>query len=208
MSGIGGNDAISAAELSIQMGTRMMNSNDWYKGRFDPKPMSPKEFEVEVAGLLEKAGVRLPEFRVQTLEPVIGVDGEYAIDVTARFEVLGMSFLVLVECKHHKNPIKREVVQILHTKLQSTGAQKGMIIATAGFQSGALEYAKVHGIALLEVADGMINCLMKSAYAEKYRPDFIPQYAAQIVSVADDGHELSATFHEPTQLLEALQIKA
>ena len=34
-----------------------MNSNDWYKGRFDPKPMSPQEFEVEVAELLKKAGV-------------------------------------------------------------------------------------------------------------------------------------------------------
>ena len=30
----------------------------------------------------------------------------------------------------HKNPIKRETVQVLHQKLQSVGAQKGVLVST------------------------------------------------------------------------------
>jgi len=80
-----------------------MNSNGWYKGRFDPKPMSPQEFEVEVVG-------------------------------------------------------------------------------------------------------GTINCLMKSRGEGDFGPDLTPQYAAQIVSIDDEGRTLSATFYNPSQILEALQI--
>jgi len=34
-------------------------------------------------------------------------------DATVRYQLAGMSFLVVVEAKLHKNPIKRELVQIL-----------------------------------------------------------------------------------------------
>ena len=37
------------------------------------------------------------------------------VDVTVRFSALGMEFLVLIECNHHKNRIKREVLQVLQS---------------------------------------------------------------------------------------------
>ncbi len=40
-----------------------------------------------------------------------------------------------------------------HSKLQSTGAQKGVLVAATGFQSGALEFAKAHGIACVRLVD-------------------------------------------------------
>ncbi len=116
--------------------------------------ISPEQFEAEVENLLRRAGVGLPEFEVQRLEKIQGSDGAYEIDVTARFEVLGASFLVLIECKQHKNPIKREVVQVLHDRLRAVGAQKGMIFSTAKFQKGAIEFARVHRIALIQLVDG------------------------------------------------------
>jgi hypothetical protein len=64
------------------------------------------------------------------------------MDVTARFHLAGMDFLILFECKRHKDD-----VQVLLTKLQSTGAQKCVVVDAAEFQSGALEFAKPHGIA-------------------------------------------------------------
>jgi hypothetical protein len=33
-------------------------------------------------------------------------------DATVRYELAGMAFLTLVEAKLHKNPIKRETVQV------------------------------------------------------------------------------------------------
>ena len=120
----------------------------------EPFNMSPERFEAEVEKLLRKAGIGLPEFHVQRLEKIQASDGVYEIDVTARFEVLGASFLVLVECKHHKNPIKREVVQVLYDRVRAVDAHKGMIFSTASFQKGAIEFARAHKIALIQVVDG------------------------------------------------------
>ena len=99
----------------------------------------------------------LPELEVQRLEKIEGSDGTYEIDVTARFEVLGASFLVLAECKHHKNPIKREAMQVLYDRLRAVGANKGMMFSTSGFQKGAIEFARAHRIALIQIVDGYSN---------------------------------------------------
>ncbi|KAA0986051.1 restriction endonuclease [Pseudomonas sp. ANT_J28] len=73
-----------------------------------------------------------------------------------------MDFLVLVECKHYKSAIKRETLQILHDRMRSIGAQKGALFTTSGFQSGALEYAKKHGIATVKIVDGKSTYMTKS----------------------------------------------
>lgn len=92
-------------------------------------------------------------WEVRHLDLVEGLDGTYIMDVTARFQLAGMDFLILFECKRHKDPVKRSDVQVLLTKLQSTGAQKGVVVAATGFQSGALEFAKAHGIACVRLVD-------------------------------------------------------
>jgi restriction system protein len=84
----------------------------------EPTELTPEQFEREVEKQIMEMGVSLSEFEVRRLEKISAADGIYEIDVTARFEALGASFLVLVECKHHKNPIKREVVQILNDRLR------------------------------------------------------------------------------------------
>lgn len=42
---------------------------------------------------------------------------------------------------------------MLHSKVQSTGAHKGVLFSTTPFQRGALQFAKVHGIALIHVTE-------------------------------------------------------
>lgn len=37
--------------------------------------------------------------------------------------------------------------------MRSLGVQKGIFISTSGFQSGAVKYAKEHGITLLQIFD-------------------------------------------------------
>jgi restriction system protein len=156
----------------------------------EPTTLTPEQFEREVEKQITSMGISLSEFEVRRLEKISAADGIYEIDVTARFEALGVSFLVLIECKHHKNPIKRDVVQVLKDRLRAVGAQKGMIFSTVQYQRGALAYAKAHGIALARVIDGSVLYETKS-YGQRRAepPPWVPPYAAYIVSLSDEGGE-------------------
>lgn len=120
--------------------------------------------------MLDAMGHQVLEYRSEHQEVVQGLDGEYEIDVTVRFSAFGMDFLVLIECKHHKNRIKRDVLQVLQSRVASVGAQKGIVFSTAGFQSGAIEYAKAHGLGTVQVVDGRSIYLTRSFQAEPVRP--------------------------------------
>ena len=134
----------------------LVNSND------PAIKLTPTEFEQFVRATLDAMGHEMLDYRSEHQELLQGVDGEYEIDVTARFSAFGMNFLMLVECKHYKNPIKRETLQILHDRVRSTGAHKGALFSTSGFQSGALEYARIHGIATVTMVDGQSTYMTKS----------------------------------------------
>ena len=79
----------------------------------------------------------------------------------------------MVECKHHKSPIKREAVQILRDRIRSTGAQKGMIFSTSNFQRGVLEFAKKHRIALARVAEGKTSYETRAQGASVNPPTWV-----------------------------------
>lgn len=107
----------------------------------EPLSISPRDYELLVKGIFDAAGGQLVEYQSEHLSPLVGADGEYIIDVAATFSALGAKFLVLVECKHQGRKVERQDVQILHSKLQSLAAQKGVLFSVSGFQSGAVEYA-------------------------------------------------------------------
>jgi len=132
---------------------------------YPPADITPTEFERFVTSLfdaIEEAG-GIANLRIQNHEVVEGRDGTYDFDATVRYELAGMAFLILVEAKLHKNPIKRETVQVLHQKLQSVGAQKGVLVSTAPFQKGALDFALAHGIALVTVTEGRFTYETRAA---------------------------------------------
>lgn len=130
--------------------------------QYPPLYLKPEQFELEVKAILDGLGVGLDDYRSEHREVICGLDGDYEIDVAVRFSALGASFLVLVECKHYKNAVKRETIQSLHSKLLSLGAQKAIIFSTSGFQSGALEFAKVHGISTIQLVEGRTNYFTRS----------------------------------------------
>lgn len=80
-------------------------------------------------------------------------DGTYQIDGVIRFTVMGLEYTTLVECKHYRHPISREKVQVLYDKIRAIGAHKGILVSTSSFQSGAIEYATEHGIALIQITE-------------------------------------------------------
>lgn len=140
--------------------------------------LTPRQYELAVKSILDGSGLPLEQYSSTHLEEVSGVDGQYIIDVTARFSALGAEFLVLVECKHEGRKVERQDVQILHSKVVSAGAQKGMLFSIAGFQKGAIEYADVHGIALVQLASGSSTWFTKSAGPPTPPPPWvrIPEY--------------------------------
>jgi restriction system protein len=154
-----------------------------------PVEMTAEEFEQYVAQDLAQLGIALHNFQVQRLETIQGSDGEYEIDVPARFEALGANFLVLVECKHHKHPIKREVVQVLFDRLRAVGGHKGILYATAPFQRGAIEYAQLHGITLIQVADGRANYGVKAGDIPPVLPPWVPRFVSLKRTITAEGHE-------------------
>jgi restriction system protein len=152
--------------------------------------LTPTHFELQVKAWLESVAGPLEAFSAVHLDSLAGTDGEYTLDVTARFKALGgASFLVVAECKKHKNPIKREVVQTLRDKQQSVGAQKAMVVSTAAFQSGAVEYASKHNIALVQIVSGQAVYVQASARRElRLPPDDAEDYAGFFYGPNPDGH--------------------
>ena len=117
--------------------------------------MTPTGFEKcccdILSGYAESEG--LNDFQIIHDKHVKTSDGFYQIDVYAEFTAMHSKFKVLCECKKYKNRVSREKVAVLHRKLESIGANKGVLISTSDFQSGAIEYAKQHGITLIKAED-------------------------------------------------------
>jgi len=151
-----------------------------FKVKKKPK-ITSLQFELEVKKYLESTSGKLRQFITEHRETIDGHDGTYEIDITARFKIFGADFLVLVECKNHKNHIKREQVQMLHAKQVSLSAQKAMLFATTPFQDGAVEYANQHGIALVQLASGKTLYFTKSGNRTPL-PDSLPSYVGWLIA--------------------------
>lgn len=148
-----------------------------------------REFELVVKEHLESLGQDLIAFEARHLESLGSTDESFEIDVTARFTVLGVDFLVLVECKKWKRRIEREDVQVLHDRVRSVGAQKGIVYSTSGFQSGAVDYAQARGIALIQLVDGRTVYYTRSLGPELVTPPGFPRFAGWLVTRSPDGSE-------------------
>lgn len=130
--------------------------------------ISPTEFEELCLEILKgyAEAEHLSDFSIQHNVSIPADDGTYQIDVYARFIAMGVEFKVIAECKRYSSPVSREKVSVLADKVKSLGAHKGIMISTCGFQSGAYEYAKKHGIALLQVINRNVMHIMNAANPE------------------------------------------
>lgn len=118
--------------------------------------MTPTEFEKftisELNNQFNVDGIQNFSFQHNVIKKAY--DGSYQIDGEIKFTLMGVDYDTLVECKLYSNPVERKEVQVLYDKIRSTGAQKGIFVTTSSFQSGAIRYAKEHGIALISFVDG------------------------------------------------------
>ena len=121
--------------------------------------LTPTEFEKYCYKILKGYAEEesLKDFTTTHNKKIETYDGKYQIDVYAEFTALNSKIKVLCECKQYTSSIKRETVTALHNKLNSIGANKGILFSTSDFQSGAIQYAKDHGIALITVEDNTLK---------------------------------------------------
>ena len=152
-----------------------------------PAQITPIEFEQFCMDTLKAYALEegLQGFEIKHNQKVKTADSTYQIDVLAEYIALGCKNTVIVECKKYSRSVERAVVAELHSKLESIGAQKGILISTSGFQSDAVKYAKFHGIALWQICDRTIKHYSASASPtlplymcflleeEKYLPRYI-----------------------------------
>jgi len=148
--------------------------------------VSPDEYERQVVSWLRQTKRGLSSFRVRHQAQLAGSGGEYTFDGIAEFEIFdGAQIVVLVECKRHSSPVKRDHVLALEAKLRDVGAHKAMLFSTAGFQRGALQYAAERGIgATVTFIDGRLTYETKSAMPPSEPPPWanIPRFAGWFVS--------------------------
>lgn len=152
--------------------------------------VTPDEFERMVVQFLRKLGHSLESFAVTHHEALSSPDGTFQLDATARFRALGADFTVVIECKHHRNPIKRELVQVLADKVAALRAQKGMLFTTAPFQRGAIAYAQSRNIALVSFSHGGPVYHTRSLHSA---PAPRRAYDAHLISLTDSGLASFAT---------------
>lgn len=87
---------------------------------------------------------------------------------------MGTELTTLIECKKYKNPVPREKVELLFNRIRAVGAHKGMLFSTSRFQSGTVQFAKKHGIALVQVIEGKLQYEVRAEHIDEV---VIPKWA-------------------------------
>ena len=126
--------------------------------------MTPTEFEKytidELKRQFNNIGIQNYSFEHNVIKKAD--DGTYQIDGEIKLTIMGAIIDILVECKLYKSKIKRSQIQVLHEKIKSIGAHKGIFVTTSSFQSGAIKYATKRGIALISIVNGEMRFDVRS----------------------------------------------
>lgn len=171
----------------------IMSADEEYYGQSRVCSMTPTEFELHCMEILRGYAEeeKLPEFKIEHDVKLTASDGTYQIDVYATYAALGADMKVLAECKQFSSAVKRDYIVLLSDKVRSLGAQKGILLSTAGFQSGAIQFAEKHGIALVQVFDTHEQWYTHSGGPEEviedddpiiYGEKHMPRYQAQLIT--------------------------
>lgn len=168
------------------------------------KILSPREFELITKQWVESSGGKIDSLTVKHDQKLAASDGEYQIDVVAEFDAFGAKYVTLIECKHHKSPIKREMVQVLSAKVASLGAHKGIVVASVGFQTGAIEYARKTGIALVRVVDGQASYEIRNLISTDFRGISAANVHLNLIEKRGDSYHTSCFEPSDSSLMHQL----
>lgn len=107
-----------------------------------------KQYQEEAANFFRSLGLESG-----TDVTIKGIRTSHAIDVVVRSRHAGFGILWVVECKNWKTPVSKLHVLALREIVTDVGADRGILLAEAGFQSGALEAANLTNVRLTSLAE-------------------------------------------------------
>src|ERR1700730_10495434 len=107
-----------------------------------------QEYQEEVASFFRSVGLEATtNFTVQ------GVRTSHDVDVFVKSHHVGFDVVWIVECKQWKNKVSKLHVLALREIVTDVGADRGILLAESGFQSGAVEAAKLTNVYVTSFAD-------------------------------------------------------
>ncbi|GEM_PF-4761421 len=106
------------------------------------------EYQEEVAQFFRDLGLAS-----ETNATIKGVRTSHNVDVVVRSKLAGIAINWLVECKDWKARVTKEKVLALRSIVEDTGADRGFIMAESGYQSGALQAARLSNTTLTSLQD-------------------------------------------------------
>jgi restriction system protein len=108
------------------------------------------EYQEETAAFFRSLGLE-----AQTNVTVQGVRTQHDIDVLVKMHHVGFEVTWAIECKHWKTKVSKLHVLGLRSIVQEIGADRGILLCEAGFQSGALEAAQLTNVVVTSLANVM-----------------------------------------------------
>ena len=117
-----------------------------------------RAYQEEAAEFFRSLGLR-----AETDVTVQGVRTKHDVDVVVTYERAGMTHVWLVECKHLSRPVTKDRVLALRAIVDDTGADRGIMLAERGYQSGAREAAQSANVHVTSIED-----LRAAAWDELY----------------------------------------
>lgn len=100
-----------------------------------------RHYQDEAAAFFRSMGLAAEvDLRVQ------GVRTSHDIDVVVDIDVSGFAVRWLVECKHWQTAVSKLHVMALREIVADVGADRGILLCEAGFQSGAVEAANLTNV--------------------------------------------------------------
>jgi len=82
---------------------------------------------------------------------VPGARAEHKVDVWVRFRKFGLEANWVVECKYWNSRVTKEKVLVLRSVVEDVGADRGLLISVAGFQTGAVRASERTNITLTDL---------------------------------------------------------
>jgi len=106
-----------------------------------------QEYQEEVAAFFRRLGLE-----ATTDHTVQGVRTKHAIELYVKSHHVGFDVVWIVECKHWSKPVTKLHVLALREIVADLGADRGILLCEAGFQSGAAEAATLTNVHLTSLA--------------------------------------------------------
>src|SRR5690349_21642126 len=83
----------------------------------------------------------------------MGIRTTHDIDVLVKSHHVGFDVVWMIECKHWATKVTKLHVLALREIVADVGADRGILLAEAGFQSGAIEAASLTNVHVTSLAN-------------------------------------------------------